>query len=133
MNINQISWAPLPSRALSHGILPSRSLRSPKSALLKTRVASLLRTLLAALGILNSILWSLQPRMPLTFTFSTIRFLVGENKVQHRTSPCGLLCHLEGEVVIKAFQEPTGLLVPCRVVPPTDVGVVQVPHEDQGF
>jgi len=31
---------------------------------------------------------------------------------------------LEEEVVLKAFQEPPGLPVPCCVVPPTDVGVV---------
>ena len=69
----------------------------------------------------------------MTFTFSTSPFLAGENKVQHRTSSCGLLYHLEKEVVLNAFQEPPGLPVPCCVVPPTDVGVVEVPHEDQGF
>ena len=72
MNTDQLSWAPLPSRAISHGILPSRSLRRPKSALLKSRVASLLRTRLAALRIVNpTVLWSLQPRLRLTFTFPT--------------------------------------------------------------
>ncbi|KAF1477619.1 FERM domain-containing protein 3, partial [Megadyptes antipodes antipodes] len=40
--------------------------------------------------------------------------LVGENKVQHSTSPCWLLYHLEKEVTISAFQEPPGLLMPCR-------------------
>jgi len=52
--------------------------------------------------------------------------LVGENKVQHRTSPCGLLSHLEEEFVTNAVQEPPGLLVPCCVVPPTDVRVGRV-------
>jgi len=59
--------------------------------------------------------------------------LDGETKVQHPTSPRGLLYHLEEEVVINTPQEPPGLLVPCCVVLPTDVGVVEVPHEDQGF
>ncbi|KAK4825309.1 hypothetical protein QYF61_026828 [Mycteria americana] len=48
--------------------------------------------------------------------------LVGENKVQHSTSPRWLLGHLEEEVTISAFQEPPGLLMPCCVVPPTDIG-----------
>ncbi|KAK1200477.1 FSTL5 protein, partial [Pygoscelis papua] len=68
----QLSWAPLPSRALSHGTLPSRSLKRPESALLKARVVSLLCALLGALRILNStISRSLQPRLPLSLTFPT--------------------------------------------------------------
>ncbi|KAK4819332.1 hypothetical protein QYF61_001165 [Mycteria americana] len=122
------------SGALSHGTLPSRSLKRPKSALLKSKVASLLCTLLGALRILTSIIsWSLQPRLPLSFTFPTSPSLVGENKVQHSTSPPWLLYHLEKEVIINTFQEPPGLLMPCCVVPPTDIGVVEVPHEDQGL
>ena len=58
--------------------------------------------------------------------------LAGENKVQHSTSPHWLLYHLEKEVIINALQELPGLLMPCCAVPPTDVGVVEVPHEDQG-
>ncbi|KAF4798543.1 hypothetical protein TURU_063040 [Turdus rufiventris] len=58
--------------------------------------------------------------------------LVGENKVQYSTSPCWLLFYLEKEVVISTFQEPPRLLMPCCVVSPTDVRVVEVPHEDQG-
>ncbi|KAK4832092.1 hypothetical protein QYF61_020707 [Mycteria americana] len=59
--------------------------------------------------------------------------LVGENKVQHSTSPHWLLYHLEKEVIINTFQAPPGLLMPCCVVPPTDIRVVEVPHEDQGL
>ncbi|KAK4824261.1 hypothetical protein QYF61_012527 [Mycteria americana] len=47
--------------------------------------------------------------------------LVGQNKVQHSTSPHWLLCHLEKEV-INTFQELPGLLMPCCVVPTTDIG-----------
>ncbi|KAM9634999.1 uncharacterized protein ACIBXB_015978 [Morphnus guianensis] len=59
--------------------------------------------------------------------------LVGENKVQHSPSPRWLLHHLEKEFPISAFQEPPGLLMPCRVVPPTDIRVVEVPREDQSM
>jgi len=38
---------------------------------------------------------------------------------------------LEKEVIINAVQEPPGLLMPCCVVPPTDIGMVEVLHEDQ--
>lgn len=44
--VNQLSWFPLPSRALPHGILPSRFLKRPNSALLKSRVVILLCSLL---------------------------------------------------------------------------------------
>ena len=72
LNMSHISWAPLPFRALSNGTLLSRSLKGLESALLKSRVVSLLHTLLAALRILNSIIsWPLQPRLPLSFTFPT--------------------------------------------------------------
>ncbi|PKU40619.1 obscurihypothetical protein [Limosa lapponica baueri] len=57
---------------------------------------------------------------------------VGENEVQHGTSPHWLLCHLEKEV-IDAFQEPPGLLMDCCAVHSTDVRVVEVHHEDQSL
>uniref|UniRef100_A0A8B9QIY0 dUTP diphosphatase n=1 Tax=Apteryx owenii TaxID=8824 RepID=A0A8B9QIY0_APTOW len=44
----------LPSRALTHGIPPSRSLKRPKLALLKSRVAILFIALLPPRRILNS-------------------------------------------------------------------------------
>ncbi|KAK4821804.1 hypothetical protein QYF61_003833 [Mycteria americana] len=61
------------------------------------------------------------------------RLLVGENKVQHSTSPCWLLSPWEKEVIISAFEEPPGLLMACCVVPPRDIGVVEVPHEEEGL
>ena len=70
LNINQFSWTPLPFRALCHGTILSRSLKRPKSAFLKSKVLSLLCTFLNALRILScTISWSLQPRLPLSFTF----------------------------------------------------------------
>ncbi|GAB0209008.1 hypothetical protein GRJ2_003366500 [Grus japonensis] len=59
--------------------------------------------------------------------------LIGEKKVQHGTSPRGLLYHLEEKDVINTFQEPPGLLVFCCIAPPADVRVVEVPHKDQGL
>jgi len=59
--------------------------------------------------------------------------LVSENKVQSSTSPCGPLYHLEKEVIINAFQQPPGLLMPSCIVPSTDTMVAEVPHEDQGL
>lgn len=58
---------------------------------------------------------------------------VAENKVQHSPSPHWFLYCLEKEVIINAFQEPPGFLVPCCVVPPTDIGGVVDPHEDQNL
>jgi len=37
------------------------------------------------------------------------------------------------EAIINAVQEPPGLLMLCCVAPPTDIGVVDVLHEDQGL
>lgn len=66
--INQFSWAPLSSGAVSEGILPSRSWNRPKSALGKSRVVILLFVLLIPLRILNS---TVQKRLLSTFTYST--------------------------------------------------------------
>lgn len=38
---NQLSWTPFPSRIVSHGISPSRSLKRPKPSLLKSRIVIL--------------------------------------------------------------------------------------------
>jgi len=49
-------------------------------------------------------------------SYSHQHLLVGENKVQHSTSPHGLLYHLEKEVITNAVQNPPGSLMPCCVV-----------------
>lgn len=70
MNVNQLSWVPLSSKALSSVTLLSRYLKDLKSALQKSRTVILFFVLLHPLTILNStILWSLQPRLPLAFPF----------------------------------------------------------------
>ena len=111
MNINQLSWAPFSSRALSHGTLPSRFLKRPKSALLKSRAVSLLVILLPAPRILNStISWSLKPRLPLTFTsLMSPSFLVSKRS-SRPTLLFGSSNHMEKEVIISAIQDPPRLL-----------------------
>jgi len=112
LNTDQLPWAPLPSSALSHVTLASSSLKRSKSALWKSRVASLLCTLFDALRILNSIIsWSLQPTLPSSFMLLTSPPLVGEDKVPFNTFSHGFLYHLEEEI-INTFQEPLWLLVP---------------------
>lgn len=59
--------------------------------------------------------------------------LVCKNKVHQNTSPHWFLYHLEKEFFISVFQEPLGLLMCFCVVPLTDTGVIEVPHEDQGL
>ena len=93
LNSDQHSWNPLPSRALTHGIPPSSSLKRPKSALLRSKVLILLIALLPPRRILNStISQALQPSLPPTFTSSTspslfintrssrVPFLVGSSR-----------------------------------------------------
>ena len=57
----------------------------------------------------------------------------GENEVHHSISHHWFLYHLEKKVIISAFQEPLGLPMSCCAVPPTDIRVIEVPHEDQGL
>lgn len=97
------------SRAISHGILLRRSLNKSKPALLKSRVVIMLFVQLPPLRILNSIIpWSLQVRLPLTFTS---HMPVGM-KSSRSASLCQLLDHLGQEFVINAYQKPPGLPVP---------------------
>lgn len=58
---------------------------------------------------------------------------VGERRVQHGTSPSWLLYHLCKKVVVDTFKEPPALPVHCHGIPPIDVRVVEVSHEDQGL
>ena len=55
---------------------------------------------------------------------------VGKNKVQHGTYICWLLYHLEKEIIINGL-EPPGLCLSSCLVFPADIGVVDIPHEDQ--
>ena len=70
--INQFCWAPLPSRVVSRGILPWRSLNRPKSVLGKSRVVILVFILRTPLRILNSTVSCLvQKRLLSVFTSSS--------------------------------------------------------------
>lgn len=53
--------------------------------------------------------------------------LTGKNKVQQRTSPHWLFCHLEKQIIIHAFHESSRLLMAGCVVPPTDTWVIKSP------
>ena len=72
-----------------------------------------------AVRILISIIsWSLQPRLPFTFTFLTsYPFLV---RMKYSRVPL-----LIGFFIIHALWEPLGLLVSCCIVPQRDIGVVK--------
>ncbi|KAK4807192.1 hypothetical protein QYF61_024312 [Mycteria americana] len=122
MRTLQEKKALLKSRAFSHGTLPSRSLKRPMSALLKSRVDPELHHLMVTAA---KAAFDLHiPDEPL---------LVGEYEVQQTPSPRQLLYHLGQEVVVDAVQEPPGLLMPFCVDPPADVRVVEGPHEDKGL
>jgi len=122
LNINQLSWAPLRSRALIHGMLPSRSLKRPKSALLKSRVQSFC---------FYAPLSSQDPELHhLMVTAGQAAFGVhspSEDKVQQRTSPHWLLYYLGQEVLTDALQDSPGLIMSCCVVLPADIRVVEIP------
>lgn len=98
-----------PSRALSQGTAPSRSWRS-QSALLKSRVVSLLCTLLATLELHHSMVTAAKAALKLRIPHQPLP--VDEDMVQHSTSPCWFLYVLEKEVISSAFWEPPGLPVP---------------------
>ena len=108
---------PLPSTALTHGIPPSRSLKMPELALLKSRVVIRLTSLLRPCRILNStISCHCKPRLLSTFTSSTSPSLF----ISTRSGSTPLLLGFS-----------TWTACACCVVFPADVRVV--PHENQGL
>ena len=56
-------------------------------------------------------------------------YLICECQVQQTISPHQVLHHLCWDVAINANQKPSGLLVPCCIVIPSDIRVGEVPHE----
>jgi len=119
----QLSCTPRLSRALSHGTPLSRCLKRQKSALLKSSIVILLFALLRPLRNLSStVLWSLLPRLPLTFTSLTVPSLLVSMRPSR--SPPSLLYHLFQEVVIDALQGPPGFLMPFSVAPPAGIRCV---------
>lgn len=122
--LQNVSFSSLQDLILQHATkqIPKR----PKPTSLKPRAMSLFITISASLRILNSsISWSLQPRLPLTFTFPIKPFFVGKTEVQQSESLHWLLYCLEKDVIINTFQE---LLMPCCVVL-TDIQVAEIPHK----
>jgi len=86
---------------------------SLKSALLRSRVESLLYTLINALRIFNStISWSLQPRLPLGFTLPTSP----SSLIRRRTSVAHLLmgsCTTWKKLLLTCYRNHLNFLVPC--------------------
>ena len=60
------------------------------------------------------------------------QFFLCKNQVLQNISPLHVLSHLYQEIVINALQKSAGLLLPCCVAPPTDIGVVNGFCEDLG-
>lgn len=92
---DQYQPTPLLSTVISQGILPSKSLKWLKFALLKSRVVLLLFALLP-LRILNSSWWSLQRRQPPTFTPPISSFTFEST----RSSWSGLLVQIKAAQII---------------------------------
>lgn len=123
--MNQLSWVPLPSMSLSRQTLLSRSSKRPKSAIQTSRAVSLLCAPLPDLRNMNSTIpQSLQLRLHLTFMFLTKPTLL-TTAIQQSTSPHQVLCHLDRDLIISAFQE-LDCSLPSAFVPPADIGVVEV-------
>lgn len=103
-SLNQISWAPLPSRALLHGDSSKQILKEAKVCSSEVQFYDLVFSLLP-FSVLNfSILWSLQPRLPLTFIspvilslllsmMSSRAFLLSVTRVRKLSMLCRNLLH----------------------------------------
>ena len=59
-------------------------------------------------------------------------FHTDEQQVQQRLTSGWSVHYLDQKVVISGFHEPSGPLAARCVVFPTDVRVVEVPHQDEG-
>lgn len=107
-------------------------MKRPKCALLKSRVVSLLHTLLTALMIWNFTIRGHRRQGCLEVWPSP------SASPWWAQGPAGHLSFLVpqlmySEVVFDTFKELPGLLVPCCAVPPTDIRGVKVPHENQNL
>ena len=125
---------PLPSRALTHGIPPSRSLKRPKLALLKSRAVN--PTYCPASSTRDPELHHLivtAAKAALSLHISNQSFFVCKHKVHKHTLPRWLLHHLHQKVIISALKEPPGLCVPSCLVFPAGIRVAEVPRENQGL
>ena len=136
MNINQLCWIPLPSRAFipwysTEQVPEEAKVCSPEVQSIELAVHPPRCPKDLELLVFHGHCSRGCPGVEVHVPHQSLP--VDENKGQHSASSCGLLCHLKGEVIVSAFQEPPGLLMPCCVVPPTDTGVVEVSHEDQGL
>lgn len=129
LNTNLLPWAPLLDKVLFHSNVLSKSLKRPKSALLKSRTVSLLCIPLTALRILHG---HCSPGFPWAF-HSPLPFLFGETKFQHSSSFHRLLYNLEKKLTSPHSRNLLEWLCLAIVVFPTRVKVVEFPLEDLGL
>lgn len=121
LNMNKLSLAPLSSRALSHGTLPSISLKSPK----------LWFAFCPSFRILNSSMsWSLQHKVVFNLNILPKSFIVVEYEACYSTSSLWLLHSFCQEHAINALQEPPWLPVLCCVV---SSAVNEYPQQEHGL
>lgn len=127
MKINQLSLTPLLSRA-SQRILPSRSLNRLKSALLKSRLVTLLFAFFPSSQDpeLHPFMVTAAKAAP-SFHIPIQFLLVCKYKVQQGIFPLQFLNHLRQEITINALQKPLEPLVPCCAAPAADIGVTKAP------
>lgn len=111
MNNSQLSLATLPFKALFQRALPSRFLKSSKSAFLKPTVVRFAFHPSSKGFELHDFMATAAKAVCEFHTPNKI-FLVGKNVVQRSASSCQLLHHLEEEVII-TFQEPLGCSCPA--------------------
>lgn len=114
INSNQLSWAPLASRAISHRTLPGRSLKTPKFTLQSDEPAFYsspspqdpeLHHLMLTVA-----------KVALSFTFPTVPSWVQvQQSIAHSWS---LLTPL---LLERSYQKPPGLLMSCCIVPPANI------------
>lgn len=126
LDIHLLSWTPLPSVVNSHGILPWRSVKRPKLALMKSRVAILFLALLSTCGLQNSMIsWSLSQGCPNPH-ISNQTFLVCSARSSSTSFLIGCICIRS---YCQCFPGISWIVCSC-VVPPAGVRVV--PHGSQG-
>jgi len=110
------------------------SLKRTKSALLKCRAVAWLFALFPPHKIMNAIiLWSLQSRLPLTFTSVTNSSLFVSNNSSRASYLVGFSITHERKLSSMHSRKSPKLLEPFCVVPPAGIRVVIVPHRDHGL
>lgn len=114
MNINQLSWAPLPSRALPHGDSCKQILEEAKVYFSEVQFDDLVFSLAPFQGPELQHLVVTAAKAAFDLHIPSDPLLDAEYEVQQSTS-LWPLCH-KGQEAVSALQKPPALLVPCCVV-----------------